>query len=191
MDPLDYALVCELAANGRASYQALARKFNLAPNTVKNRIKRLHKQGVLRSYLVIVKLAILGAEHVAGYVSTDGTENVIEFMEKIATHPAVAEIYRTGDMRYEYWAMVSGASETLGFGRFLQNLNSVKEVELRPIEFLFPNMPPDYYMHSSGKKVTFNKNQLQVLRSLFDDGRMSVSKIAQRTTFTARRVRKI
>lgn len=191
LDPTDYSLICELAANCRASYQALAKKFNLAPNTVKNRIKRLHKEGVLGGYHVIVKLAILGAEHVAGYVSTDGSENVINLMEKIASHPAVAEIYRTGDMRYEYWAMVSGARETLGFERFLQNLTSVREVELRPIEFLFPNMPPNYFMHSSGRKVTFTINQLQVLRSLFDDGRMPVSKIAKRTEFTVRRVRRI
>jgi Lrp/AsnC family leucine-responsive transcriptional regulator len=191
LDPTDYALICELAANCRVSYQALARKFNLAPNTVKNRIKRLQKEGVLGGYHVIVKMAVIGAEHIAGYVATDGSENVIEFMEKIASHPGVAEIYRTGDMRYEYWAMVSGASETLGFERFLQNLSSVKEVEVRPIEFLFPNMPPNYYMHSNGKKVTFTKSQLQVLRALFDDGRMPVSKINQRTGFTVRRVRKI
>jgi DNA-binding Lrp family transcriptional regulator len=188
---MDYALLRELAANGRVSYQALARKFNLAPNTIKNRIKRLHKQKVLGGYSVIVTMATLGAEHVAGYVSTDGSEDVIEFMEQIATHPAVAEIYRTGDMRYEYWAMVSGASETLGFERFLQNLTSATDVEVRPIEFLFPNMPPDYFMNSRGKNVTFTKSQLHVLRCLFDDGRMPVSQIAKRTGFTARLVRKI
>ena len=188
---MDYALLRELAANGRVSYQVLAKKFNLAPNTIKNRIKKLHKQKVLGGYFVIVSMATLGAEHVAGYVATDGSEDVIEFMEQIAIHPAVAEIYRTGDMRYEYWAIVSGASETLGFERFLKNLSNTIDVEVRPIEFLFPNMPPDYYMNSRGKKVTFTKSQLQVLRCLFDDGRMPVSQVAQRTGFTARRVRKI
>lgn len=188
---MDYALILELHANGRISYQALAKKFNLAPNTIKNRIKKLHTQKVLGGCAVIVSLAMLDAEHVAGYVFTDGSENVIEFMEQIATHPSVVEIYRTGDMRYEYWSVVSGASETLGFERFLQNLSSATEIEVRPIEFLFPNMPPDFYMHSRGKKVNFTKSQLQVLRCLFDDGRMPVSQIVERTGFTARRVRKI
>ena len=136
-------------------------------------------------------MEMVGAEHVAGYVSTDGSENVIEFMEQIATHPGVVEIYRTGDMRYEYWAMMSGASETLGFERFLQTLSGAMDVEIRPVEFLFPNMPPDYFMNSRGKKVTFTMSQLHVLRCLFDDGRMPVSQIAQRTGFTTRRVRKI
>jgi DNA-binding Lrp family transcriptional regulator len=188
---MDYALVQELAANGRVSYQALARKFNLSPNTIKNRIKRLQKQCVLGYQHVLLKMAMIGAENIAGYVSTDGSEKVIEFMEQIATHPAVAEIYRTGDMRYEYWAMVSGASETLGFERFLEKLSGVREVEVRPVEFLFPNMPSDYYMHSSGKKITFTTRQLQVLRRLFDDGRMPTSQIAKQTGLTARRVRKI
>ena len=191
LDPMDYALCNELHANGRISYQTLAKKFNLAPNTIKNRIKKLQRQGVLGGHHVIVKMEMLGAEHVAGYVSTDGSENVIELMEQIATHPTVAEIYRTGDMRYEYWALVSGASETLGFERFLQSLRSVTEVEVRPVEFLCPNMPPNYFMHSRGKKVTFTKSQLLVLGALFFDGRMAVSQIAQRTGFTARRVRKI
>jgi DNA-binding Lrp family transcriptional regulator len=188
---MDYSLIQELIANGRISYQALANKFNLAPNTIKNRIRRLQKQNVLGGYLLILKMAMIGAEHVAGYVSTDGSEKVIEFMEQIASHPAVAEIYRTGDMRYEYWAMVSGASETLRFDRFLQNLSGVREVEVRPIEFLFPNMPPNYYMHSSGNKITFTTSQLKVLRCLFDDGRMPVSQITKQTGFTARRVRRI
>ncbi len=191
LDPLDYALICELQVDGRISYQALARKFDLAPNTIKNRIKRLHEQKVLGGCVVVVSMAMLGAEHVAGYVFTDGSEKVIEFMEQIATHPGIAEIYRTGDMRYEYWAMLSGASETLGFERFLQSLDSVTEAELRPIEFVFPNQPLNYFMISRGKKVTFSTSQLNVLRCLFDDARMPVSQIAQRTGFTARRVRKI
>lgn len=188
---MDFALIMELHSDCRISYQALAKKFNLAPNTIKNRIKKLQKQKVLGLNAVILSLAMLGAEHVSGYVSSDGSENVIEFMEQIATHPGLTEIYRTGDMRYEYWAVVSGASETLGFERFLQNLSRATEVEVRPIEFLFPNLPPDYFLNSRGKQVTFTQSQLQVLRCLFDDGRMSVSKIAQQTGFTARRVRKI
>ncbi len=191
LDTVDRALMQELAADCRKSYQAIARKLNLAPNTVRNRMNKLREQGVLLGFDVFISMEMMGAEHVAGYVLTDGAENVIEFMKRIATHPGVAEIYRTGDMRYEYWAIVSGASEALGFERFLQNLDDVKIVELRPIEFLFPNMPPEYFMNSRGKKVIFTKSQLQVLRYLFDNGRMPVSQIAQSTGFTARRVRKI
>ncbi len=191
LDPIDLALILELSADCRRSYQAIARKLKLAPNSVKNRITKLHDRRVLLGFGVIVSMEMLGAEHVAGYIMTNGSENVIDFMKQTTSFPGLVEIYRTGDMRYEYWAMVSGASETLGFERFLQDFNDVTEVEMRPIEFFFPNMPSDYVLNSRGKKVTFTRSQLRVLRCLYDDGRMPVAQIVKQTGFTARRVRKI
>ncbi len=191
MDSLDYALICELSGNCRMSYQALARKLSVSPNTVKNRINKLRQQKVIRRFEVILSKEMLGVEDVAGYISTDGSEKVIEFMEQIATQPIVIEIYRTSDRRYEFWALVAGASETLGFQRFLKGLDHVLEVEIRPIVFYFPHQPPNYFMSDRGQKVTFTRNQLRVLRCLFEDCRMPVSQIAQRTRLTPRRVRKI
>ena len=192
MDSLDWALICELCGNARMPYKELARKFNLSPNTVKTQIKKLLKQKVLGGAGILLSMEMLGAEHVAGVLSTDGTEKVVEFMKQIvARWPMLCEIYRTGDMRYEYWAMVSGASETLGLKMYLEELNGVTAVEMRPIVFLFPNKPPNFYLNTRGKKVTFTPHQLQVLRYLYQDARMPVSQIAQGTGFTPRRVRKI
>ena len=192
LDPLDWALLCQLSGNGRMSYQALARKLSVSPNTVKNRINNLRKQKVIIGFGVIVSMEMLGAEHVTGVISTDGTENVLEFMKQIVVRwPAVNEIYRTSDRRYEYYARVSGSSETLGLKMYLEELDGVTDVEMRPVVFLFPNKPPTYYMSTRGKKVTFTHHQLRVLRCLYQDARMSVSQIAQGTGFTPRRVRKI
>ncbi|MHA2377451.1 MAG: Lrp/AsnC family transcriptional regulator, partial [Candidatus Thorarchaeota archaeon] len=66
MDPLDWAFIRELSGDARMSYQALARRFSVAPNTVKNRISKLVKQGVIRGFGVIVSMEMLGAEHIAG-----------------------------------------------------------------------------------------------------------------------------
>jgi hypothetical protein len=62
------------------------------------------KQGVIVNFFVCVSRAVLGSEYVAGFVYTDGSENMIELMNQIAGHPAVGEIYRTSDRRYEYFA---------------------------------------------------------------------------------------
>lgn len=137
-------------------------------------------------------MEILGAEHVFGGISTDGTENVLEFMKQIVVRwPMLCEIYRTSDRRYEYWARVSGVSEALGLKMYLEELDEVTDVEMRPIAFLCPNMPPNYYFNTRGKKVTFTQHQLLVLRSLYQDARIPVSQIAQETGLTPRRVRKI
>ncbi|MFW9796200.1 MAG: winged helix-turn-helix transcriptional regulator [Candidatus Thorarchaeota archaeon] len=191
MDPLDWALICELCGNARSSYQALARKFNLSSNTVKHRISKLREQEVITGFGTIVSMEMLGAEHVAGVISTDGTEQVVEFMKQVTKQQIVCEIYRTGDMRYEYWAMVSGASETLGFKKYLEGLDGVVEVEIRPVVFICPNKPPNYFLNTRGKKATFTKHQLRVLRCLYQDARMPISQIAKDTGFTPRRARKI
>ncbi len=192
MDPLDWALICELCGNARMPYKALADKFSISTNTVKNRLNRLRKQGVIRRFGVCVSFETFGAENVAGFVTTDGSEDVIELMKQIVSQPMVVEIYRTSDRRYEYHAIVLGASETLGLKRFLSELDGVTNVEMRPIVFLFPNKPPSYVLNTRGKRVTFARNQLRVLKSLAEkDSRLPVSQIAQDTGFTPRRVRKI
>ncbi|MFW9965075.1 MAG: winged helix-turn-helix transcriptional regulator [Candidatus Sifarchaeia archaeon] len=192
MDPLDWALICEMCGNARMSYKTLAKKFDISTNTVKNRISRLREQGVIRRFGVCVSFETLGAENVAGFVITDGSENVIELMKQVVSQPMVAEIYRTSDRRYEYHAIVLGASETLGFKRFLSELDGVTNVDMRPVVFLFPNKPPNYALNTRGKRVTFTREQLRVLKSLAEnDSRLPISQIAQYTGFTPRRVRKI
>lgn len=191
VDSVDWNLICELCGDGRMSYQKLARKLNTSPNTVKNRIHRLLDQKLLRGFVVIVSMEMLGAEHVHGVISTDGTEQVVEFMKQVAKQCIVCEIYRTGDMRYEYWAMVSGASETLGLKKYLEDLEGTIEVEMRPVIFLFPNKSPNYHLNTRGKKVTFTRHQLRVLRCLYENARMPVAQMAKRTGFTPRRIRKV
>jgi DNA-binding Lrp family transcriptional regulator len=192
LDPLDWALICELCNNARIPYKTLAKKFDISPNTVKNRINRLHKQKVIVGFGVLVSMEMLGAEHVLGVIATDGTEKVMEFIRQIvAKWPIVNEIYRTSDRRYEYWARVSGASETLGFKTYLEELIGVTDVEMRPVVYFSPNMSPNSVMNTRGKKVLFTQHQLRVLRCLYQDARLPVSQIAQQTGFTPRRVRKI
>lgn len=142
-------------------------------------------------FSVCVSMEMLGVESVAGFVSTDGSENVIELMTQITKQPMVNEIYRTSDRRYEYHAMVKGASETLGLNRFLRDLNGVTHVEMRPVVFLFPNKPSNYGLNTRGKKVTLTRDQLRVLKCLTAGARMPVAQIAQQTGFTPRRVRNI
>ncbi len=191
LDPLDWVLICELCGNSRMPYKALAKKFNISDNTVKNRISNLRQQGVIVKFGVCVSFETLGAESVVGLVSTDGSENVIELMKQIASQPMVCEIYRTSDRRYEYHAMVLGASETLGLKQFLRNLDGVTNVEMRPVIFVLPNKPSTYPLNTRGKRVSFTRDQLRVLKSLAKDARLPVSQIAHETGFTPRRVRKI
>ena len=191
MDPLDFALICELCGNARMPYKALAKKFNISTNTVKNRINRLREKGVIMKFGICVSFETLGAEMVSGFVTTDGSEDVVELMKQIADQPMVCDICRNADRRYEYWAAVKGAHETLGLRRFLTDLDCATDVQMQPIELFYPNIPPTYLGNTRGKKVTFSRDQLRVLRTLVLDSRKPVSQISQETGFTPRRVRRI
>jgi DNA-binding Lrp family transcriptional regulator len=191
VDPKDWALMWALEYDPRLSFQALAERFDVSPNAIKNRYNRLKKQRILGRGYAALSREMVGVEDIIAVISTDGSEKGSELMKEIATHPAGCEIYRTGDRRYELWSMVSGTTEAFGLKLFLEKLDSVIHVEMRPIVFVFPHMPPDYFMQTRGKKVNFTHNQLLVLRQLVESMRMPVSKIAKETGLTSRRVRKI
>ncbi|MFX1482821.1 MAG: winged helix-turn-helix transcriptional regulator [Promethearchaeota archaeon] len=191
MDPLDWALICELCGNARVPYKTLARKFNTSTNTVKNHINRLREKGVITKFGICVSFETLGAEMVSGFITTNGSEDVIELMKMIADQPMVCDICRNADRRYEYWAIVKGASETLGLKHFLTSLDCATDVHMHPIELFYPNKPPTYLGNTRGKKVTFSHDQLSVLRCLTIDSRLSISQIVKKTGFTPRRVRRI
>ncbi len=191
LDSLDWALICELCGNSRIPYKTLARKLNISTNTVKNHINRLREKGVIKKFGICVSFETLGAEMVSGFVTTDGSEDVIELMKQIASQPMVCDICRNADRRYEYWAMVKGASETLGLKHFLTSLDCVTDVHMQPIELFYPNKPHTYVGNTRGKKVIFSRDQLRVLKCLTIDSRLPISQIVNRTGFTPRRVRRI
>jgi len=191
LDSQDWALIWALEKDPRVSYHTLAKSLGVSPNTVKNRIRKRREQRMLGGGYAVLSREMVGVEDIIAVITTDGTEKGAEFMKEIATYPSSCEIYRTGDRRYELWAMVTGTSEALGLNKTLEKLKSVIHVEMRPIVFVFPHMPPDYFMNTRGKKVTFSYNQLHVLRWLCQNIRMPVSDLAKRTRLTARRVRKI
>ncbi|MFW9811645.1 MAG: winged helix-turn-helix transcriptional regulator [Candidatus Thorarchaeota archaeon] len=191
MDTLDWALIRELCGNSRTPYKTLATKLNVSTNTVKNHINRLREKGVIVKFGICVSFETLGAEMVSGFITTDGSEDVIELMKQIASQPVVCDICRNADRRYEYWAMVKGANETLGLKHFLTSLDCARDVQIQPIELFYPNKPPTYLGNTRGKKVIFSRDQLRVLRCLTNDSRLPISQIASKTGFTPRRVRKI
>src|SRR5215469_2954349 len=60
VDDLDLALLRALAADARQSQRALARKVEMSPPAVADRISRLERSGVIRGYRVDIDWAALG-----------------------------------------------------------------------------------------------------------------------------------
>ena len=61
LDDLDWQLLSELQADGRLSYNQLARRVHLSPPAVAERVRRLERSGVITGYHARVDAARAGA----------------------------------------------------------------------------------------------------------------------------------
>ena len=191
MDWLDKALLNQLFGNARISYQVLARKYNLSFNTIKNRVKKLETEGVIQEYTVELSLAMLDVEGLDVQIHTDGSEKIEELVHQIGTHRLIRAAYREQNQKYVAGALVSGTAEFFDLKGFLESLDSVIRVELHPVVTVYSEAPPHSKLRSRGRKVSFTKNQLQVLKYLSENVRMPISEIAKRVNLTPRRVGRI
>jgi Lrp/AsnC family leucine-responsive transcriptional regulator len=97
-DPTDWRLLAELQADGRLSFNELARRVHLSPPAVAERVRRLEETGVITGYHAHVDLAKTGRAVLALIrMSCYGPTCVLRD-DKVPTWPEVLEISRvTGD----------------------------------------------------------------------------------------------
>jgi len=93
VDDLDLALLSLLASDARQSQRGLARKIEMSPSAVADRVARLEQSGVIRGYRVDVDWAALGYPVVA-YVAvtvSPGTD-LSEVITAIRALPEAADV---------------------------------------------------------------------------------------------------
>lgn len=171
--------------NCRASYRSLARKVNLSPNAVKNRVTKMIEQGVILKFQVSLNYEMTGIELVFGLVYTFGTENSEDFVSHIGNSPLihwVSTLSTTEGGAYFFLGGCKGANQLAELGSMLRGFDHVQKVELH---MAFRPMP------WKASKVDFTKAQLKVIRCLQQDARMKIEEIASRTGMAAKTVRRI
>ena len=129
MDSMDAAILNELRNNGRISNLALARKVHLSPSTVLERVRRLHKAGIIKGFqsrfdcvklgyalTVLIELRI---------VKNIGTNSTIG--QELAAMPEIIEIYDVaGECDYVLKAVTEN-SETLS--RLLARIGRIPGIQ--------------------------------------------------------------
>ncbi|MFX1577132.1 MAG: winged helix-turn-helix transcriptional regulator [Promethearchaeota archaeon] len=192
LDVVDKGILVELYGNCRATYRGIAKKLGLTATSVKKRVTLLREEGFLSRPYVLLSLATMDADYCIAEVNTDGMEQDETFYDRIGAHPSVFIVLRIGPQRIWVIGQVIGPVGLFDLGRFLRGLKSVEEVM---INFMYPVSPTPLLSGSQytyrGNKVTFTKPQLQVLRSLLDDARVSAIEIAKEINLSARRVRQV
>lgn len=99
IDELDRAILLELNVDARRSHRAIARRLEVAPNTVIQRVERLEKEGIIRGYIPLLDDERLGYRLSATIGIRISKGRLREVEERLAKDPRAYAIYDvTGDV---------------------------------------------------------------------------------------------
>lgn len=142
LDDLDWALLRELQADGRLSYNALARRVHLSPPAVAERVRRLERTGVITGYHARVDAARAGAEVLAFVQMRCRLGSCLLRTSTAEEYPEIAEIHKlSGEhctllkVRTASLSHFEGLLERLGtHGELRTHIVLSTQYEGRPVE---------------------------------------------------------
>ena len=181
MDKTDVILSLLLLENSRSPYRELANKLNLSANAVHKRIQSLIEMGVIRKFTAKISLNALQAVVVTLYGKSEA-ESVANLHEKLGTHGSI------------YWLTLGGGNYMI-VGAYLRTMQEIEPlVEYVKKEALILN--PVVGIHSSETSPRFSPEKTlhsldrQIIYSLSNDSRKSISDVAEDVGVTAKTVRR-
>ncbi len=179
MDLLDKQLLLALNANCRASYQALTKELGLTINAVKKRVDKLVERGIIREYYVYLSLAMSGGEMLLVTLTIDEGYANPKLIDELGANKCIFAGSYLADGRILLFAEYCGALELDQLGQFLRATRGVTLNEMHTL------------LYEKGKRCDLTYTDLSVLKTLRNNARMPIAKIADETQLTPRRVRSV
>jgi Lrp/AsnC family transcriptional regulator for asnA, asnC and gidA len=124
IDELDLKIISHLQENGRIPVAELAKRLNQPENTVRYRIERLLKNGVIRRFTALVDPRALGLNVSAAVMFKVDPKKLDQLLEKLTSMKDVTNIYQLSGE----WDLIA-----VVFARDIQDLHERIE-ELRRAE---------------------------------------------------------
>jgi len=110
LDEVDKRIIERLKENAKTSFSDIARELNTTPVTVLNRVKKLTKHGIIKSFTVDIDWKKLGYELAVMIeigVKGKGKESIESVKAVLERHPNIENVYD-----------VTGGSDLIAIGRF-------------------------------------------------------------------------
>jgi Lrp/AsnC family transcriptional regulator for asnA, asnC and gidA len=124
IDELDLKIISHLQENGRIPIAELAKRLNQPENTVRYRIERLLKNGVIRRFTALVDPRALGLNVSAAVMFKVDPKKLDQLLEKLTSMKDVTNIYQLSGE----WDLIA-----VVFAKDIQDLHERIE-ELRRME---------------------------------------------------------
>jgi DNA-binding Lrp family transcriptional regulator len=179
MDIVDKQIIFALNAYCRATYQELAQGLKLTVNAVKKRINKLMEQGIIRYFYIYPSLAMTGGEMLLVLLYLDEPQEGPGLLEKVGADPRIFAGSYLADNRILLYAEYNGAQELDEIGQFLRSMDGVTLQDMHTL------------IYEKGARCELTKEDLLVIKTLRNNARMPVAKIAAHTGLSPRRIRKI
>ena len=143
MDQTDWRILGELQRDGRLSYNQLARRVNLSPPAVAERVRRLEEQGIITGYRALVDPAKAGLPLTAFVMMrcTPGrcllqTSNADDYPEVVEIHKLSGQACSMLKVRVASMQHLEGLFERIGerHGQITTHVVLSTQYEGRPVE---------------------------------------------------------
>lgn len=127
LDGNDKALLALLSANSRESTAELARKLRLSRSTVKDRMQRLEKQGVISGYTIRYNEDYASGQIRAQVMISYDPKLSAQIVRQLRQLPAIKAVYAVNGI-YDMIALVS-ADSTLDLDKTLDQIGDMDGIE--------------------------------------------------------------
>ena len=127
LDANDKALLALLSANSRESTAELARKLELSRSTVKDRMQRLERQGVISGYTIRYNEDNASGQIRAQVMISYDPKLASQIVRQLRQLPAIKAVHAVNGI-YDMIALVS-ADSTLDLDKTLDQIGTMEGIE--------------------------------------------------------------
>jgi Lrp/AsnC family transcriptional regulator for asnA, asnC and gidA len=137
IDDIDNKIIKILINNSRISNTKIAKLLNISEASVRKRIKKIIKNGIIKKFTVELNYNLLGYKRVFIGLNID-KDKIFNILEKISKNKNIINIYLTGgdhDILIDF--LYSKPEELDEYIKYLQSIEGIKSV--------WPTIVIDYY----------------------------------------------
>lgn len=128
LDDIDKEILNIIQRNGRVPYSEIAKKTGVAEATIRFRIKRLIKKGVIRAFTAILNPAMIGFSVSGAILLKIDSSKIDDIVKKLVNSSETSYIYRsTGE--YDVVAVIY-AQDIDHFNEFVQKIKTLDGVKV-------------------------------------------------------------
>ncbi len=184
MDLLDKSILFELSSNCRVSFTFLAQKYGVTSNTIKNRVKILEEQQIIKKYIVELNPKLLNLNTAIIWIKFPSLINTDTFL-KLGQNENIS-------------AIGIGLDSAFLIINYLSNneLAQMKDLVLKQIDteeiIVFPVLPPLSIKTLIPKRNLEEINDIEwyILSLLRHNARITLSNLSRKTNLSVKTLRR-